>query len=441
MHHALLSSPLLDPDAPRTTNAPWGYWALTATPLQLLWAGDEAVVVFFVLSGFVLSLPPVPSQLRAWAAYYPRRLLRLYGPLVLATLLSWAVVVAWPRTPTPGAGPWLAFHERPYTAGTVAHDAFLLAGTGSLNSPLWSLRWEVVFSLLLPLYLALLRRGPVIVRWSIVWACLFAALVVPPRVHALGLPVSDALRFLPLFAFGVLLATDSAVRDRLTEVAARGWVLRSQVLLWAGGFALLGPKLGERFDWAPVIRLVLHLAQPSGAVFLVVWCLAGPVTGGLSTSRTIQWLGSRSFSLYLTHEPIVVTIAHLRPPSDDPLPVLLLSLPLCLLVTEIFHRLGERPAIELSRRVGRRISGIQAPGRRVTQSAMCTGSASAVSQPVRSVDEIDRSLGHILARERRRWSRGSAPAIAPVEPQGHVARRGAAPWVRAGSRGRRAARG
>src|ERR1043165_7640264 len=56
--------------------------ALEASPLRLLWAGHAAVILFFVLSGFVLTLQLERSHsgASAYAVYVVRRLSRLYLP-------------------------------------------------------------------------------------------------------------------------------------------------------------------------------------------------------------------------------------------------------------------------------------------------------------------------------------------------------------------------
>ncbi|MET3206981.1 UNVERIFIED_ORG: peptidoglycan/LPS O-acetylase OafA/YrhL [Arthrobacter sp. UYEF13] len=63
VHHCLLVSPQLDGAVESAGAAPmdsWVWWA-TFTPLHLIWAGKEAVYVFFILSGFVLTLPFIGS--------------------------------------------------------------------------------------------------------------------------------------------------------------------------------------------------------------------------------------------------------------------------------------------------------------------------------------------------------------------------------------------
>ena len=85
------------------------------------------------------------------------------------------------------------------------------------------------------------------------------------------------------------------------------------------------------------------------AVFIVVeWSRARQ----WAERPSIQWLGTRSFSLYLVHEPIVVSAAFLFLRPTDPLPTLLVGVPLALAVAEVFHRLVEAPSHRLSRRAG-----------------------------------------------------------------------------------------
>jgi len=88
VYHCLLVVPALsipaDGSAPSAaaSSATWSpVWWLYRTPLRALWAGPEAVLIFFVISGFVLCLPLARSPVRQWATYYLRRFCRLYLPV------------------------------------------------------------------------------------------------------------------------------------------------------------------------------------------------------------------------------------------------------------------------------------------------------------------------------------------------------------------------
>jgi len=68
VHHCFLISPQLAAAVDSNGTGPfesWVWW-VTFTPVHLLWAGQEAVIVFFILSGFVLTnaiRPVVPTKL------------------------------------------------------------------------------------------------------------------------------------------------------------------------------------------------------------------------------------------------------------------------------------------------------------------------------------------------------------------------------------------
>jgi peptidoglycan/LPS O-acetylase OafA/YrhL len=79
---------------------------------------------------------------------------------------------------------------------------------------------------------------------------------------------------------------------------------------------------------------------------------ANPVSTALR-SRGPKWLGQRSYSLYLVHEPIVVTIAFLVGGRPQAVPLLLVALPVSLLAADLFWRAIERPAVGLARSAGR----------------------------------------------------------------------------------------
>ena len=82
-------------------------------------------------------------------------------------------------------------------AGMMAKDATLLDGTSGAITPLWSLTWEVLFSLALPIFIYVAARlRPVYV--------VSASLAMSMAGTALG---EQALAMLPIFALGVAIAS------------------------------------------------------------------------------------------------------------------------------------------------------------------------------------------------------------------------------------------
>ncbi|WP_109209918.1 MULTISPECIES: acyltransferase [Microbacterium] len=328
---------------------PWFVTPFAHTPLHVVWAGGEAVLVFFVLSGVVLTLPATGERRIRWRSYYPSRLLRLYLPVAAAVVFAVACALLWPRFVGEGYSEWVRAHGEELTPAGVVRDMALLDGTSWLNSPLWSLRWEVVFSLLLPVYIwVAVRFGR---RWWPVIAGLLAA------VSAFGSAVgSDAMRYLPFFGFGALVAvnlsqiTRSMQRLFTRPRGALAEIVAGTIAVLLVTFAWWGPAATE-----PVGTALRAIPVVIGVVLVVLLAIGSPGAQRLLSTRLLTAVGTISFSLYLTHEPIVVSLAVMTPPEHSWIaPVV--ALPICMVAAWCFWRWVERPSHRLARSVARSLS-------------------------------------------------------------------------------------
>ncbi|TFC05552.1 acyltransferase [Cryobacterium adonitolivorans] len=349
-------------------------WWVTLSPLKILFAGPEFVLVFFVLSGFVLVLTPLrrwpwtrrpapdlaaetrpvadaatPTPGYNWLAYYPRRIIRLAIPVIVSVGLAAAWILAVPRTGAGGA--WMAKQGSPDLGiGNLLREASILGFTGrpDVNPPLWSLAWEMWFSLLLPIgvIFALATR-----RWTLAWVALLLATSTAGYLLAI-----EPLMYLPAFGLGALLAANhGALLARSTRLARR----RGGTLAWAA-IAVLGPVLLITF-WLlrpaltePWNTVALALRVP-GAVLIVATVALWPPVQRMLNGRLLAWLGTISFSLYLVHFPIVVTFGQLFGPERWWWGALF-SVPLSLLLAQLMYRWVELPAQTLAGRAGAKFS-------------------------------------------------------------------------------------
>lgn len=336
IHHCFLVSPQLSAAVDSNGTGPfdsWVWWT-TFTPLHLVWAGQEAVYVFFILSGFVLTLPFVRGSRPSWAAYYPKRIVRIYLPvwasLLFALLMAWSI----PRVASPEFSSWVNLHDERHN---VLADALLLRGAGSLNSPLWSIQWEMLFSLLLPLYVIAAIR---IRRAWIPGVVGIFLLIAAGNITNMELSV-----YLPMFGIGVLMA---ARRDIL-----KGWGHKLGRWAWAGMLTASLILLCSRWLF-PQLPVVSSPATLGGALLIFAF-IAWQPTIAMGNKPLLLWIGARSFSLYLVHEPIVVSVAFSLH-ATNPLQVAMFAVPLSLLAAEVFYRLVEKPSHRLSGLVGRTIT-------------------------------------------------------------------------------------
>jgi peptidoglycan/LPS O-acetylase OafA/YrhL len=340
VHHLVMAAVPALADSYLGPTHPHGFTALISdTPLQALWAGPAWVLVFFVLSGYVLSLAASKGAPFRALSYYPARFARLYFPVWGALILSAAIHMAVDRSAVPGATWWLNAHDSPFTLHAVEYNSTLVFGTGFwFTSVLWSLRWEVVFSVLLPLFLLLGRR---VASWPLVGLVLSFAVIGLAGHHSV-------VRFMPVFFIGTLMAFQRGrideLRARLAAPSARNRAIKAGLVL-----ASLAGLTAGRWLGADVPLGIVNVLSTAGAAVAVLLPLIAREIRAPLERRPMQWIGSRSFSLYLVHEPVVVAAAFALGGRPS-LPLLaLVAVPPTLLLTEVFFRLVERPSHGLSR--------------------------------------------------------------------------------------------
>ncbi|MEQ4519568.1 acyltransferase [Pseudarthrobacter sp. B907] len=313
-------------------------WAVFS-PLHILWNGTPAVHVFFVLSGFVLILPFTKAgAARTWAPYYAKRLLRLYLPAWASLAVAVALIALIPRTVSPLQSVWADMYVTDPNLGQVLKDAALLLNASTINTPLWTLKYEVAFSLLLPAYVAFA------VRWRSLWhlklGIAFALAMLGAVQHL------DWLTYLPIFAIGAILGAE---RDRIRELT-RSWPRLVWLLVAAAGLFLAN---AEWFSRDQPILGVEAVVTVGATLIVLVFLLCGSAKK-LGDTAAAQWLGRVSFSLYLVHLPITLAGVTLLRHVSLPL-ALAVSVAASLVAAELFYRYVERPAHRLSIAAGRAV--------------------------------------------------------------------------------------
>lgn len=350
-HHVSLTIPaisdvyLVRGTAPAPT---WtAVWWMTATPAQLLLAGPQAVLIFFVLSGFVLLLPVLNNPAFDWISYYSRRTARLYLPAIASVLFAAICLWVSDRDSVGASSDWLAAAAgvNP-TWWRVLSASDLVFGDHALNNPLWSLRWEVLFSLFLPIYLV---AALVTTRYR--WLALAASwAVVFVGIHTRN----DALALLPTFFGGSILAVKA---DEIRQWAMRG--RNGATIELAGPILLVASLLLLSLRWmvwgvmpnaSRLLTLADSLQFPSAVALVFVAAFWTPLVRLLCT-RGFQWLGRVSFSLYLVHVPVIIAVGAVIGPGHA-IVHLMVSLACALFVAELFFRLVEGPSHQLSRFIG-----------------------------------------------------------------------------------------
>lgn len=312
--------------------------AVLRSPLSLLWHGQGAVSLFFVLSGFVLALPWSRGQPMGYGAFVIRRICRIYLPYAVAVALAMALASA--MAPLRPASVTLWFDTQnwsePVSWSAILNHLLMLGGHNVFDNAVWSLNHEMRISLIFPLLLwPILRFGT---GGGVVLAvALYAAAWVINHWVGWRGPVAElpaTIRFAAFFVLGAILARHaarlSAGLGSWTEPAAWGALAAGLLLLWAA-------------------------REPAGmAVGSALVLLSAILPGGVRAALIRPWpraLGRVSYSLYLTHLLIILSAVHLFHGVMPLSAIAVLSLVLALAFSWLFHRWVEAPSNQLGRRL------------------------------------------------------------------------------------------
>ena len=123
------------------------YEKIFFSALRLTSLGREFVILFFILSGF--SIAYSLSAGKSKKIFYLRRIIRIYPPYIFA--LAWAFVVFGflqnlvPKALSSGS-------KSVFSSFTSTALNFLYIDNGSLIIQFWSLKYEVIFYILIPFF-------------------------------------------------------------------------------------------------------------------------------------------------------------------------------------------------------------------------------------------------------------------------------------------------
>jgi peptidoglycan/LPS O-acetylase OafA/YrhL len=326
-------------------------------PLKRAFAyGHEAVAIFIVLSGYCLMLPVVrkdPAGLGvAFGQFVRRRAKRILPPYFAALAGSIALLALVPLLRTPNTGTIWDDSLPGLDAGAIAshllvvHNWFPSYGY-QINGPLWSVasEWQIYF--FFPLVLL-----PVWRRLGMPGALLVAALLGYAPLWFVPAPARVAIPwYLLLFTFGMAAASIGVVEHE-PEKRLR-WSVPWQWLsggLWLVCVASSNLAASLWFSLKPVVDPLVGLATATLLIHLThrVASTAPSRLLTLLQSAPLVGLGHFSYSLYLTHLPVLALFhfgLHYLGVSGTPfvLAISILGGLTSLFVAYGFHVLAERP--------------------------------------------------------------------------------------------------
>jgi peptidoglycan/LPS O-acetylase OafA/YrhL len=218
-----------------------------------------------------------------------------WAALGFSLLMTW-YVLAQPHLPVPNGKSVVVY-------GLLVQDVFAV---GSPNRAFWSIAIEAQLYVLLPLLLLLVRRVSALAMVGLVAAIVVTIGVLGPHVALMN---TALVKFTPdlavLFAAGLLAAGIVTAGERTRSRPWAGYALAAAVpaivlMVVKGAVWSYFNLFWLDLAWAPAIGCFLTAVATSRPRFVVRFL----------NSRLPRSLGSCSYSLYLTHLPIVIAVSY-----------------------------------------------------------------------------------------------------------------------------------
>jgi peptidoglycan/LPS O-acetylase OafA/YrhL len=329
------------------------------------------LVLFFVLSGFLLSRPWVAAALDErrppdLGRYVRARAARILPAYYVA--LAGSIVLLWGLRGTPGLRLPPA-EELPLFF--VFAQNFSPASVMKLNPPMWSLAVEMMFYALLPIvgWLALRlpprRRAQALAPLALIVVGLVYNWTIAGR--GLGMTFSKTLAaMLPYFALGMLAAL--ALHRRCLDVRAKRALVALGVVLVATD-ALTKALVPATGIAAEQLFVVMRDAPSAAGFALIVGALSAAPRGRVIGGRLLAAMGTISYGFYLWHVPVLMVLRGYDLLPLHPLLGSAAALGPTLAISTLSWFALERPVLNWTARRNQRASAEELGGRGVDRRA------------------------------------------------------------------------
>lgn len=321
-------------------------------------AGSEAVVLFFVLSGFVLSLPFYSNRQFSYSAYVIKRVCRIYIPYLAAIGVALLFREIFYTGKIDNLTGWFNASWSSEMSLNSLKDHLLLIGTftSNLNNVVWSLIHEMRISFVFPVIMFVLVR----MNWKkgigigIILSISSAIYSFITNADFVGTELYVTVHYTALFVLGALLA-----KYRI-EIANKLLALgkRLRLSLFIAGLILylyvhpsfVLSKIIHNFS--PFYRTVIDSWFVAlGASMIIVLAITSNRLSEILKNIIIKYIGKISYSLYLTHLAVLLSCIHFFHNMMPLWGICLIIVAGTFAISSIMYYFVEKPAMNLGKRL------------------------------------------------------------------------------------------
>jgi peptidoglycan/LPS O-acetylase OafA/YrhL len=336
-------------------------WVAT-NPLRLICDGHAAVILFFVLSGFALTMQLTSHKHYGYVGYATKRICRIYIPYVAAIGFALTAFTLLNRGPVTWAGNWLnSSWADPVSLSMILGHALFVAPFKSnvLDPVIWSLVYEMRISLIFPLVVLAVMRFP---AWAVLSVGLTLSGLVFSYEHHIGrdlMEASVAGEWIPSFHYLLMFIVGAMVAKHRTQIC---WYIANRFNGLALGAMLCGAVLiyveGHSVNWRvthnPVVwRFADDWVGLIASTSIVLLAISFSSFSRILSARLLSYLGKISYSLYLLHTVVMLAVFHALM-SITPSAAMIMAAALIVPASALAYRFVEKPAMKFGAQLSAR---------------------------------------------------------------------------------------
>lgn len=327
--------------------------------LHVFWDGNAAVYLFFVLSGFCLSLPYMSEKkFKIWP-FLLRRVFRIYPAYLFSLILALVLrFFLFDHSGLAGLSGWFTSFWKVTVNWQDLLKHFILIGPefdNTINAVIWTLVVEMKMSLLMPAIILVLKRANAVWSQLTLFVISFAV-----SIFMFNYDKSGFLSAMYLFVAGSLLAKN---RDFVIRHLQRFGYQMSLLILALFLYDFRYSTLGL-VSYGFLVKFLIM----TGCILIISIVMASPVVSSFLRSKPLVVLGQSSYSLYLVHFPLMLTFTSLFYHSVSLAFSLSLSLGVSIGLAYLIYKYIEVPFIKLGHYCSDLNLGILGPPRHLEQS-------------------------------------------------------------------------
>ncbi|MEH7225928.1 acyltransferase [Bacillus sp. JJ1566] len=329
--------------------------------------GHGPVMLFFVLSGFVLSLPFLKNETVNFFPYVIKRYFRIYVPYIIA--ISFAIVFSqiFFQNKVEVVGSWQhMLWTTPISLKLIYEHLYFLGNihSNTFNGVIWSLIHELRISLFFPFIVILIKK----INWKVTLIICLILSVISGLNNVFDFQVSNGndityfhtIHYTALFIFGALLAKHNI--SVVNSYKKKSFFFKLSFLTLAfflynfSEFIVHYLYELTRLEFVSIyFNIIMEYGIAVGSLGIIICALGSVRVRRFLLFKPFQLLGKISFSLYLYHLPAILLSIYLLHDKLSLWMICIISVFFSLGISTVAWSLIEVPSMKMGRTVANKI--------------------------------------------------------------------------------------